>query len=964
MPRKASKKYIRLKVALILWVQLFFYLQNKSQSPSHFFIGQNELAGIDIYSIYKSKNKSLFIGTSNGVFVYKQGVFQELSKSPEQRGASFFQIQENSKGKLFCSNLHGQLFELRNDSIVLFFELPKEEVGDQFHFFIDSENNIVYASNLVGKISVKKEKSIIIKPNCDDSTTCQYFHASKIKENQYFICHSLIEKSIIYDNGEITYFNFSNLKDKEKLLKSNSIRLIHLMNEPLIVENSGSIYTGNSIFSDLSNSPSERFFKINENKILALNSKSGARFLSIENDTLRESKKILSNLFISAADVDEMGRLYLGTFGNGVCIVPNIDNNSITIDASLRGITVSEGGKCYVSSKEGKVFRVHQDSTSIIYESSRTQDWIYHCNNCGNSELEKLIFDPIDDGNVGVIKDFYFPSAQAFGFIATSIGIFKIGELSEEYQHWLEYGTNQTSQLSEVTGRQKAVTYDFSNKILYFSDESDLFQVNSKGQKQKILCENKNVFANDLEMKGDTLICATEDNGLIFFKEKKPILRLNLSNGLTHEKIKKIKVIGEKLLILSQGGFQTLSLNSLQFQTYGVPEGLIENTIIDFDANDKRMYFLIKNKVLILPYAQTEVLPEDISISINSITLGGNQLDLNHTNSFQYNQNNLKLLFDFKSEILNNETSVFYKLSGINNEEWNEIPVNAKSIQYPSLAPGKYTLILETRCRNVISKQFSISFKIKSPFWQQWWFYLLIAFSLITLSFLFYRRRLKIQNLKSQQINELNASKLTAIQSQMNPHFIFNALNSIQALVLKGDVENSYSFITKFSNLVRRTLNYSDKDFISFNQEIKLIELYLSLEKLRFKDDLEYEIIENEIDDINVPPMLIQPFIENALLHGLLHKAGKKKITISFELGKTLICTITDNGIGRKKSEEIKTRQRSEHESFSGNAIKRRFEILENHFGGSLGFTYKDLKENNVSSGTEVILRIPVKKEF
>jgi Putative regulator of cell autolysis len=198
----------------------------------------------------------------------------------------------------------------------------------------------------------------------------------------------------------------------------------------------------------------------------------------------------------------------------------------------------------------------------------------------------------------------------------------------------------------------------------------------------------------------------------------------------------------------------------------------------------------------------------------------------------------------------------------------------------------------------------------------------------------------------------------------MNPHFIFNSLNSIQDLVLKGDVENSYSYITTFSNLMRRTLSYSDKDFIEFGQEIKLLEIYLSLESLRYKSDFSYKINTNGMDDVMLPPLLIQPFIENALIHGLLHKEGEKKLSISFELKDTLICTIEDNGIGRQQSKLIKERQRKEHESFSGKAIRKRFDILSSVFQGQFGYTYRDLYEGDQASGTQVILTIPIKHKF
>jgi LytS/YehU family sensor histidine kinase len=177
-------------------------------------------------------------------------------------------------------------------------------------------------------------------------------------------------------------------------------------------------------------------------------------------------------------------------------------------------------------------------------------------------------------------------------------------------------------------------------------------------------------------------------------------------------------------------------------------------------------------------------------------------------------------------------------------------------------------------------------------------------------------------------------------------------------------VDKSYTFITKFSNLVRRTLQYSDKDFIEIEQEVKLLELYLSLEKLRFKEDFDYELITNNLEDVLVPPMIIQPFIENALVHGLLHKEGLKKLKIELKLEDVLVCTIVDNGVGRKMSSEIKKRQRGNQESFAVNAIKKRFEILDDHFKGQLGFEYEDLMKDEQAIGTKVTIRIPIKKKY
>jgi LytS/YehU family sensor histidine kinase len=140
--------------------------------------------------------------------------------------------------------------------------------------------------------------------------------------------------------------------------------------------------------------------------------------------------------------------------------------------------------------------------------------------------------------------------------------------------------------------------------------------------------------------------------------------------------------------------------------------------------------------------------------------------------------------------------------------------------------------------------------------------------------------------------------------------------------------------------------------------------LYLSLEKLRFKKDFEYTIQTDTVDDILIPPLLIQPFIENALVHGLLHRAGKKKIDIRFELNENLHCIIEDNGIGREKAKAIRHRQHKDHESFSGKAIKKRLEILSDLYSGSFGYVYDDLTENNEPTGTKVTLTIPVKRKY
>lgn len=221
------------------------------------------------------------------------------------------------------------------------------------------------------------------------------------------------------------------------------------------------------------------------------------------------------------------------------------------------------------------------------------------------------------------------------------------------------------------------------------------------------------------------------------------------------------------------------------------------------------------------------------------------------------------------------------------------------------------------------------------------------------------------QKLEASKKNELAFLQLKTLRSQMNPHFIFNSLNSIQDLVLKQDINASYDYITLFSQLVRNTLNYSKEDFIPIEKEMEFLDVYLQLEKLRFGDEFTYDITPKEMDDLQVPSLLIQPFVENALVHGLFHQSGHKHLRIHFTYDTALTCTITDNGIGRKAVQKIQKRQGYiGHQSFALEAIKERLTLFQDQYSEEVGFTITDLYQQEVATGTEIKIVLPFKSIF
>jgi len=224
---------------------------------------------------------------------------------------------------------------------------------------------------------------------------------------------------------------------------------------------------------------------------------------------------------------------------------------------------------------------------------------------------------------------------------------------------------------------------------------------------------------------------------------------------------------------------------------------------------------------------------------------------------------------------------------------------------------------------------------------------------------------------KSQlELMELNVkiaeSKFLNLRLQMNPHFLFNSLSSIQHLIVSQQATKAYKYLTVFSNFLRSLLNYADKNFIPLDAELKILQMYIELESLRFDQSFSYEIKADESlsnDEVLVPSLMVQPFAENAIWHGLLHKEGPKKLSIRFSNNSDeyLTCVIEDNGIGRQKAEAIQKGKITSmvHESKGIGIIRERLELLQQKTGKPASLEIKDMYSNNEANGTQVIITIP-----
>jgi tetratricopeptide (TPR) repeat protein len=227
------------------------------------------------------------------------------------------------------------------------------------------------------------------------------------------------------------------------------------------------------------------------------------------------------------------------------------------------------------------------------------------------------------------------------------------------------------------------------------------------------------------------------------------------------------------------------------------------------------------------------------------------------------------------------------------------------------------------------------------------------------------RKNERLQNEKKQTELQSKASDLEmqALRSQMNPHFIFNCLSSINRFILKNKTEEASDYLTKFSRLIRMVLNNSKQSFISLEDELETLRLYLEMERLRFKNSFDYSFTYNNSVDLNnifIPPLLLQPFAENAIWHGLMQKQEKGFLNFDFcDEEKFLICTITDNGVGREHAELLKSKSAEKQKSMGLKITTERLSLLNNNSSRQTFFTIEDLTdENGNATGTRVHLKI------
>ncbi len=410
--------------------------------------------------------------------------------------------------------------------------------------------------------------------------------------------------------------------------------------------------------------------------------------------------------------------------------------------------------------------------------------------------------------------------------------------------------------------------------------------------------------------------------------------------------------------------------NSFMQSLLSLPHGFKDQQITGFVlANHKQPVALFYGEWNVYNKAEYEpnkllVKPDILSIKV------GNEMELNTKKelTLQYWQNSLEIAVGLPVYNNHSDHRIYYKLAGAD-KNWTLLKEDV--IRFSNLNTGIYTLQLKAANNDgLTTKTYTeLAININPPWYSRWWFLTVLILFVVFIAVWIYSYRVA----QVRHAGELSAAytariaemEMRALRAQMNPHFIFNSLNSINRFVLKNEHFQASQYLTKFARLIRLILDHSEENAIALRSELDMLSLYIEMEDMRFENKFSFqlEVAENlKPDFIEIPSMLIQPYLENAIWHGLLHKTdlGLLQLAVYEKQAGVLQVTITDNGIGRAKAAQLKSKQVLQKKSFGMKITAERMALLYQRTGRQASATITDLTdENGIASGTEVVLLIP-----
>ncbi|HLA56338.1 MAG TPA: histidine kinase [Flavobacterium sp.] len=469
-----------------------------------------------------------------------------------------------------------------------------------------------------------------------------------------------------------------------------------------------------------------------------------------------------------------------------------------------------------------------------------------------------------------------------------------------------------------------------SDGRLWIATKGDGLQVMEKHGLRRVRFPKKHDIFFDVAEDSDGTIWASSENGLVSVGSKKTgaqVRQYNLANGLLSNDLGRIAVYGKNLYVSTVDGLCRIDINRMVNKTA------------------PKIYLS--------------------SLEVNKAEVNIQQKEL----VFSHDQNSVTVSFDVLTFKRQQNDILLYRMEG-KDSLWTGSSGN--ELHFNNLAPNTYKLVVYALNNDGYRSKAPVilEFTIEKPFWQQLWFVFLCIVTAGTVLYFSVKRTIYSIREKEKEKTRVHTliaqSQLSALQAQMNPHFIFNAISSIQNYILKNKEKEAYDYLAKFGKLIRMVLNNSRESTLPLCQELEMLQTYVQLEQLRFKNSFDFVLgVDEKVDAYNtyLPTMLIQPYIENAIWHGLMNLEDLRKGILNLHISadqKLLKIVIEDNGIGRDRANEFK--KDALHHSIGMQLTEQRLQTiykLKEYEGITIDIM--DLKDNaGESLGTRVILLLPL----
>jgi len=958
-----------LKTILYIFFLNFWLFCLQAQTPYSLRLNQsNGLPSNAVYDVMQDSKGFIWLATDLGLIRY-DGEEYKTYYSKLQTSLSGSSIREDKKGRIWYENFDGYLYFVEKDSL---YPLRQNKplaympvcITEKYLFVVQSEGIDIYDIETLKVIKSITNLSFITFEHCTSSHKDFFFVADdmlyrineklELSKNDYFQKEKERLKQIIYHQDKIYVMGRYNLQKKLWVFDIN----LQLKNVFAVPEITASLNSLNLI-----------------EKELWLHTPKGTYNYAIKPD-FKFQKIYFEDRSISAVIKDRQDNYWFSTTNQGVLLVANLKHLFFSFDKYLPYRIAKVEEDYLIATKKGelilydknfrdkKVMKERTDNNEIYFlHYDSTKKSIFYSSK-GFTHLPKQDYSQRQFYEVA-IKDIVSIEEEGYYAFASSAfcGLIRFDKASDRIFGHLPQNISASNILEIISKvRGKAVVYHSSKKQIYFATNLGLFRVSLNPYKiDELTFNNSSFYASRLFLSGDAFFALSTKGNFYWIEKDKQIHQINHLFGAGESEVYLCKQFGRKILLLCSKGLFHFDMFSKKVQSTEIHINPTE--INDFTIDDNFIFLLSNEGATRISISDTQQEPIQPKLQIKSFKVANTLKDFNKNIVLNYYENDINISFsvlDFSSSRLHR---VYYRL---NKASWKEL--NTHQLRFEALQTGTY--FLEFKINEQINPK-SIKFIILSPFWKTTWFWLLCFALFFLLGFAYYRwqiKKLREQNkLLQEKIileQQFNKSVLTSIKSQMNPHFFYNALNTIQAYIFTNDKIKANSYLAKFSKLTRLILEHSEKENISLAEEIEALTLYLELEKMRFKEDFSYEIHTEKVfhrDSIELPPMIIQPYVENAIKHGLLHKENDKKLDLIFEeREKELLVIIEDNGIGRKRSTELNQIKRGKHISFATQANEKRLEILNKASNKKVGVSIVDKYDKDLPTGTKVILNIPL----